>query len=415
MVCSLFALTNYRKKENEKVAFYWLWLKRVLFSSKTIFQFSALFSLFGLILAVASLTVAILSVNGFSSGLEKTLVDKQGHLRIQAKNNIFKEELLEDITDYKDFFSNQALFLSFEALILHEGRFKGVFFEAVQDEKLKSFSFLKNRILEGDLESSEPFVILGSTLAQELNLSVGSEVLVIVSQSEDSYFSRKQSQYKVSALVDFGRHEFNSRFVLMPLSSAQVLGMDKVSGVSLWLKRKDQTDFLNKRLKNTLEDSYFVSSWKDMDKNFFEVIESDKKIIFFVLFILIIAAGFNVSSSLFVQVFRKTKDISILRAMGAKKGTIRNLFLLNGLILGAFGTALGIFVALLLCYMLIFIQNRWRFLPAKVYKINEIVLDWQSMDMLLIFIVSLIVVILSSFLPANRAYKMNVKTGLSYD
>ena len=86
--------------------FYWLWLKRVLFSSKTIFQFSALFSLFGLVLAVASLTVALLAFNGFSSGLEKALVEKQGHLRIQTASPIAPEKILEDIEGYKDFLIN---------------------------------------------------------------------------------------------------------------------------------------------------------------------------------------------------------------------------------------------------------------------------------------------------------------------
>ena len=145
------------------------------------------------------------------------------------------------------------------------------------------------------------------------------------------------------------------------------------------------------------------------------MIESDKKIIFFVLFILIVAAGFNISSSLFVQVFRRTKDISVLKAMGAKKKLIRNLFLLNGLILGFFGSIMGISTGLFICYLLIFAQNKWRFIPAKVYQINEIVWNWQSTDLFLIFIVSLAVVILSSLLPAGRAYKMDVKAGLSRD
>lgn len=394
------------------MSFYWLWLKRVLFSSKTIFQFSALFSLFGLILAVASLTIAILVVNGFSSGLEKALVDRQGHLRLQADNNVFKEDILEDIANYKKFIANQALFLSFEGLILNGPHFKGVLFEAVEDEKLKSFPFLKNRILKGNLEHSEPFVIIGSALAKELKLTLGSSSSVIVSQSEDSYFSRKQFRFTVAGIADFGRHEFNSFFVLMPLSSAQSLGMDKVSGISLWIKNKNQLGLLKQKMKNSLKGSYSIHSWKDLDRAFFEVIESDKKIIFLVLFILIIVAGFNVSSSLFVQVFKRTKDISILKSLGAKKSLVRNLFLLNGLIFGFLGSAIGIFTGLFLCHILVFIQNKWRLIPEQIYKVNELVLDWQNHDLLFVFIASVTIVILSSLLPARRAYKMNIRTGL---
>ena len=387
-----------------------------MFSSNSLFQFSSLFSLVGLILAVAILTVALLVINGFSSGLEKTLIGKQGHLRIFSEENVSEREVLERIKPYQSALSSQALFFSFEGLILYKHNFKGVFFEAIQDEKLKTLSFLKNRIIEGSLMASkEPFVLVGSDLAQELNLSIGSEVLVLVSRPEDSYFSKKTLTYKLSAIVDFGRYEYNSRFVLMPLSSVQALGKDQVSGVSLWLKKKEQTEFFKKQLKKRLKDSYFVYSWKEVDEAFFNIIESDKKIIFFVLLILIIVAGFNVSSSLFVQVSRKTRDINILKAMGAKQGVVRNIFLLKGLILGVFGTIFGLLLGLLFCYMLLFAQEKWRFLPAKVYEVNEVVLDWQNKDLVLIFVVSLIVVLLSSYIPARRAYKMAVRRGLSRD
>ncbi|MCZ0933418.1 MAG: ABC transporter permease [Oligoflexia bacterium] len=345
------------------MAFYILWLKRVLFSAKTVFQFSSLFSLFGLILAVAVLTVAVLAVNGFSSGLEKALVDKQGHLRIQSDHGVLKEDLLEITEDYKDFFDKTVFFLSFEALIVKGQSFKGAFFEAIEDKKLKSLSFLKNRMIEGHLDFSSTFVVLGSELAEELNLSVGSKVSVIVSQGLN--LSRKQAQFKLAGIIDFGRYEFNSFFALMPLSSSQILGFNQVSGMSLWLKDKSRVAFLKRELSQALPPHYSIQSWKDSDRAFFEIIESDKKIIFFVLLILIISAGFNVSSSLYIQVFKRTKEISILKAMGIKRTAIRNLFLLNGFILGAFGSALGLILCLYICAILIFLKNQCHYIPSQ--------------------------------------------------
>ncbi len=397
------------------MSFYELWLKRVLFSSKTIFQFSSLFSLLGLILAVASLTVALLAVNSFSSSLENILINQQGHLRIQAQNNVSKEELLESIAVYREHFSSQAVFLSFEGLIIKGRHFKGAFFEAIQDDKLKSLSFLKNNILEGHLESSEPFLVLGRELAEELKLSAGDSVTALASPSEDSHFSRKQAHFKAGAIADFGRYDWNSSVILMPLSFARQLSYDQVSGASLWLKSGHQIDLLKQKMENSLGDFYTVRSWRDIDRAFLSAVESDKKIIFFVLFILVVSAGFNISSSLFIQVFRRAKDISVLKAMGAKKRQLRNLFVLNGLLLGFIGSVIGISAGLLICYLLIVAQNKWRFIPIKAYQVNEIVWNWQSSDLLLIFIASLSIVILSSLLPAGRACKMSVKAGLSYD
>ena len=225
------------------MAFYILWLKRVLFS-RAVFQFSSLFSLFGLVLAVSVLTVAVLAVSGFSSALEKTIIDKQGHLRIQSENEVFKEELLEVTADYKEFWDKQFFFLSFEALVIKGQSFKGAFFEAIEDESLKNLSFFKNRMIEGDLSFQQPFIVLGSELAKELNLSVGSELSVITSQG--SNFSRKQAQFKLAGIIDFGRYEFNSFFALLPLSMSELLDFNKVSGLSVWLKNKNQTELLKK-------------------------------------------------------------------------------------------------------------------------------------------------------------------------
>jgi len=396
--------------------FYTLWLKRILFSPQTFFPFSSLFSLFGLILAVASLTIALLVVNSFSTGLELILIDRQGHILIQNKKESSREELWEELSFYEDQIQNTLFFLSFEALIVKDKKFKGVLFEALEDEKLKDLTFLKKRLREGFLlEEGENSILVGSELSQILNLSIGSKVSVISTQSKDLIFSRKHLEFQVAGIIDLGRHDFNSSFAFMSLSSAQKLGFEKISGVKLWLKDKKQTVTLSQQLSQNLFDSHFVQSWKSADPSFFEIIQSDKKIIFFVLIILIISAGFNVSSSLFVQVFKRTKEINLLKSLGLEKNHIRNLFLLNGLILGIIGSLLGLFLGLFICYLLIFIQNKWHIIPAQTYEINEIVWNWNPFDLLLIFSISLGIIVLSSLLPARRAYKINIKRALNYD
>ncbi len=356
-----------------------------------------------------------MAVNSFSSGLEKTLIDKQGHLRLQTQTPVSSGKLQQDLLPYQDFLVHQALLLSFEALILKDGQFKGVFFEAIQDDKLRQSSFLKNRIVKGDLKSAKPFIIVGLSLAEELDLSPGDKATVIVPQPEEGRFSRRPAHFKVGALVDFGQYSFNSSLAIMPLSFTKIFGQDYVSGAGLWLKKKAQVSFLKQKMEDEMEDIYSISSWKDMDRAFFEVIESDKKIIFLVLLILIISSGFNISSSLFIQVFKKTKEISILKAMGAKKGLVRNLFLLQGLFLALVGSVIGVLIGLLLCRFLIFAQNQWHFIPVSVYKVNELAWATDPSDLLLIFVASWIIVILSSLLPAKRAYQMNVQAGLAND
>jgi len=401
-----------------------------LFSSQTLFQFSSLFSLFGLVLAVSCLTVALLAINGFSAGLEKILVNRQGHILVQPLAPLPKEEILEELSFYRGNIEKELFFFSFEALLVKDGSFKGVLVEAIEDDKIQELSFLKTGLLEGDLsvpskkhgfsknnnlDASLKSLFVGSELAKILNLSVGSQVSVVIARSEDPLFSRRLADFTVRAVLDFGRHDFNSSFALMPLSVAEKLGFDKLTGVKLWLKDGKQSQSLTRELSEALSSSYSVKSWRSVDPAFFEVIQSDKKIIFFVLIVLVIAAGFNVSSSLFVQVFKRTKQINLLKALGIESSRLRNLFLLNGLLLGIVGSFFGLLLGLAVCRLLILAQNKWSLIPAQTYQISEIVWEWSFPDLFLIFFLSLFVIVLSSVLPARRACKLNIKNALSYD
>ncbi|MGI9549453.1 MAG: ABC transporter permease [Bdellovibrionales bacterium] len=395
--------------------FYWIWLKRVLLSPRNIFQFSTIFSLLSLILGVASLTTAVLAINGFSLGLEKAIVDMSGHIIVSSENHTTQEEIFEKLSPYDRFIKYKLSFLSSEALMLHSKNFKAVLIEGIEDSQLIRHKFLKKRLLKGSFKNFQNGLIVGKSLSEELNLKVGSSASLVISDASDFYFSRKPKNFLVQAIGDFGRYDFNSRYILMPLSFLQTLShkKDQVSGVRLWLKEGSKAMELSVRMNKKMRD-YKVVFWKDLDRNFFEVINMDKKIIFLVLLILIFAAGFNVSSSLFIQVFKRTKDISTLKSLGSTAAFIRNLFLLHGLVLGVVGVGLGLLLGWGICYGLIFLQDQFHFIPEQVYQVNTILLEWKLKDFLFIGISSFVVIFVSSLSPAKKAYKMSVTKGLSY-
>ena len=397
---------------------YLLWLKRVLLSPKNIFEASAVFSAAGLSLAAAALTTALLVVNGFTASLEKAIVDRSGRLSVLSDGFAAREELERALLPHQDLIREQAAFLSFEGIILRGGKFKGAFFEGADEEHLKNSSFLRRRILKGEISGKKPFVIIGRALAKELKADIGSPVSVVMAADRKSpFFSRKQKTFFVSAIADFGRHDFNSRYVLTSLADGEALLGSKglVSGIRVWLKQKGEALPLARQMRREKAGPYHIVHWKDMDRWFFKVIEMDKKIIFFVLFIMIIAAGFNVSSALFVHVFRKTREISILKAMGAAGSTIRNIFLLEGLVLGALGLSSGVFLGWGIVSALIYAQNKWHFIPEEVYQVNEIVLYMDPQDMAVLLLASLAVIALASLIPARRAYKKDIKEGLAHE
>ena len=398
--------------------FYRLWLKRVLLSPHNLFQFGSLFSLFGLALGVASLTTALLVVEGFSAGLKRAIWDISGQVIILAEERgVSKEILSERIKPYKNQIENRIDFLSFEGLILKDGKFKGALFNGMDKAGLKKNSRFLKRITHGALPEREDFIIVGKGLAEDLKLQVGSRVPVVVPGPENSTgFSRKKKVFTVEAIADFGRHVLNSRYVLMSLSSGRFLKgqREEVSGTRLWLKDAGKAEAISLSLRQ--KNPYFiVSSWRDLERNFFKVIEMDKKIIFFVLLILVLAAGFNVSGSLFVNVFRRTREISILKAMGAGESFIAGLFLMEGLVLGILGAVTGLGLGWSICFGLLKLQNRWNFIPLDVYQVNEIVLRVKATDVLVVLLVTIAVSFLASLAPALRAYRMNVTEGLAWE
>lgn len=401
--------------------FYRLWLKRIIFSPSDVFQLTSLFSIFGLILGVAVLTIALLAVNGFSLSLQKVIVDRNGHLVFLSEVRQPTENFLEKLKAYQPSIHHSVPFLSFTGLASNSHQLKGVVFEGLDFQSFPSDLNFQKRIVKGrlDLKNTRPFVILGRSLAKDLKANVGDLIqTVFVEPSKYRGFSRKKKTFPVAGIADFGKHDLNSRSVLMPLSSGQkLMGQgDQASGLRVWLKDQEQAEHFAKMLNYQYGRSgYQAISWMDMEKAFFNNINSDKRIIFFVLLILIIAAGFNVSSALFVQVFKKIREISILKAMGAANSVILRIFLLRGLALGLFGGLLGLCFGLSVFQGLLFFQKKWNILPEEVYQVSEIVLHWKTWDLVLIFVSALIVVLLASLLPARRACHIPIKEGLTYE
>lgn len=390
------------------------WIKKVLFFSNNIFKSSSLFSLLSLVLACTFLSVAILVVNGFSASLEKSLIDLNGHIMVSAPSPVSKKQFLKPLSQYKKDIQHQSPFLSFEGLLLKSKQFKGVIFEARSFKKLPLF--FKNRILKGRISNHKEGVVIGKALAQELRLKIGSPVYAIV-PLQGSILKKKSKQISVVAIIDFGSYDLNSRYVLVPLSAGQYLYQQasKVSGIRLWLYQKDKVNSFMLKIKNQMPNSFEIFSWKQLETAFFKMIESDKKIIFFVLFLLIIVAGFNTSSSLFVNVFKKTKEISILKTMGASRFLLFSIFSLKGLIIGIIGSTLGILLGSSIFFSLIEIQKKWNFIPETIYKVNPIYAEWNYKDFLLLFLATLLVTFIASLLPARRACLIDIKQGLDYE
>ena len=360
----------------------------------------SLSAVFSLTLSVAILTLAVLCVNGFYYGLKQVIIQHHGHVTLRSFENKPKASIIKDLNSYKARFSQIQPFINFQGLILSKSQFKGMIFEGVDSTKWATHQGL----------------IIGVSLAQEMDLQPGSFVQIVTTGGKMNVFSAKKTKIKVQSVVDFGKHDLNARYAFLPLGLAQDLLNQKnhISGVRLWLHDSAKMESLLFILSSVFDDMEVVS-WLDMEREFFYVIESDKQIIFLVLFILIFIAGFNVSSSLFIQVFKKTREISILKAMGASHFFIFRMFIKKSLIIGGVGSCLGMLTGLIVFQFLLLLERKINFIPDSIYQINDLVFSWQSSDILWVFICTMFVSFVAGIFPARRAYKICVREGLAHE
>ena len=375
-----------------------LLLKKIMFS-KEFFRLPFFLSFLGLSLAVMALTSSLLAFHGVSESLETVIINQRGHIRVESPFPIPKNKLFQDLKSFDEFFKQKSPFLSFEALVLNKGKVKAVFFEALEQKRLEKVS-------------QEKGLVLGRVVAESVGVSVGDEVLVVSSSGEN--FETKKATFSLGEISDFGRHDLNSYLALLPLKKASLLGKKGISGAHLWLKNPDSLNEVKFHLKKTLKD-YQIETWKEADQSFLTDIEFEKRILFFLLMILVVSAGFNVASSFFVQVFQKTKGISILKTMGMEKLQILLTFLFSSLVMSFFGVIFGIILGLCLWRFLIFLQDQFLIIPSEIYNVSGILWTVSPFDLLLIFFASLFVCLVSSFFPALRACQMSVSEGLSYE
>ncbi|MGE0634251.1 MAG: FtsX-like permease family protein [Pseudobdellovibrionaceae bacterium] len=391
---------------------------------------SALFSLLGLVLGVASLVVAMAVMSGFELALSRALVDVTGDLRLfQRAAGRFTEpweELIEKAKKAEPRIVDGARFTILEGVAASKGRLSGVMVQGVDEAKINSVLNIKGRIIEGALEvrkkteDDETPALVGKGLLKNLNLKVGDTFKVVVPVADDlapSRFSRKLATFRVAAALDLGKHDFDERWIVTGLEAAQTLSAigDGYSGLILKTTNSLDARGMAFRLNHELGAPYWVKDWRQLNENLLEAVKIEKFVIFFILLIILVAAAFNVSSTLFINVVNKYSLISILKTVGATPQFILRVFSFQGLMIGAIGLFFGIIIGLLLCFAFTFVQEQFSFLPGDVYHVDGFGASLQWMDLLVISIATLTICFVSTLAPAMRGARLSPVEGLRYE
>jgi lipoprotein-releasing system permease protein len=385
---------------------------------------TAVLSVIGIIIGVASLVVAMAVVSGYESTLKRTVIDVAGHVLVMKRGaSLSTDEFKRDIVPLVPEMVAATPFLYLEAVIASEGQISGIVIEGMDLATVHSVLNLKSRLQQGHFseETHEiPSAWIGKGMAKKYGLHVGDKVHVVLpinAEFDAGSFRPRLGEFLVEGILDLGRQDYDARYLMTDLKSAQQLAQvgDKVSGYQLKLNSADAAAPVAKRIATQFDYQYWARDWEDVNHNLFEAARLEKVIIFLVLLVLVIAAAFNVSSTLFVGVVKRYHDIGLLKTLGATQRSIRRVFLLQGLGLGLLGSLMGLILGLLLCGIFMWAQAHFHLIPAEVYKLDRIQVELRTGDFAAIIGTCLAICFVFSWAPARRGAELKPVEGLRYE
>jgi lipoprotein-releasing system permease protein len=222
---------------------------------------------------------------------------------------------------------------------------------------------------------------------------------------------------KLNGVLDLGRHDFDERYILVSLKSLQAItGLtNRITGMRIRIQKDGDAEEISRKIESNFGSPYFASTWKDSNSAIFEAIQYEKPVIFFIVLLISFAAAFNIATSLFVSVFRRYREISILRTAGATQSFIVRLFATQGMLIGSIGGGLGVLLGLGICSGLEWVQKKFPLFPGDVYRIDKVILEVRPLDLGAIVLVSMLICFLAALAPAFRGARLKVVEGLRYE
>ncbi len=271
----------------------------------------------------------------------------------------------------------------------------------------------------GDPEPSGSFpgIVLGRELARNLGVVPGDTVHLISPRGmlAPTGHVPAMKPFRVSSYFESGMYEFDQTFAYIHLHDAQrLLRMgDAVTGVEVRVEDIYQARAVADAIVTQLGSEYYARDWMQMNRNLFKALKLERRVMFIILTLIFLVAAFNIASSLIMMVMGKTKDIAILKAMGATNGSIRKIFVFNGMVIGTIGTGLGLVLGVVLCNLL----RRYNIheLTGDIYYFTtQLPVKMEAVDVACIVAAALVICFLATIYPARQAAKLNPVEAIRY-
>jgi len=412
--------------------------------SKKFISLNTWISIGGVGLGVMALIVVIAVMSGFSKDLRDKILGTNSHVVVSNMNRAMVENydgIIKKVSSVKGVIA-AAPFIMNQVMLINGDRVSGIVVRGIDPEKEETVSDLGKNMVSGtvsDLKIKSSFsgeikgrekknragIILGKELLRRLGVGVGDIVSMVspVSRVTPVGLIPRMKLFKVVGVFESGMYEYDANLSFILLKSAQKFFSMKngVSGIEVRVSDIEQAGNIASVIQNKLGFPYLVRDWMRMNRNLFSALKLEKIVMFIILILIIFVAAFNIVSTLFMLVMEKTREIAILKSMGASCSSIIKIYSYQGLVIGLVGTFLGCATGFVIVPNLNeivgFIESIFGIVafPSDVYYLDRLPSKIQYMDSFLIIIFSVVICLVASLYPAWHASKLDLVDGLRYE
>ena len=387
---------------------------RYIFSKgrKRIVSFMAFISILGIAVGVACLITVIAVMNGFRGELERRIVGQSPHIIIEKQDGIRNEaykKIVHDI-DKLEGVKGAYPFIWGQGVVSFRKRAHGVALRSVDLENVIDRERLSRYMYAGAVALEGNGIVLGKELSMVLGAFIGDDIDIITAVSS------RPKKFKVTGIFHSGMYEYDLNLAYINLDrAADIFSTGSVAGgIGVDLESAGRPAYIKQQIKDIIPYDFYIRTWMELNENLFSALKLEKLAMFIILTLIVIVAALNIISTLTIMVTDKRKDIGILKAIGATRATVMNIFSLQGIMIGFFGVILGVISGLGIVLAL----DKWRFsiLPESVYYgIDYLPVRISVSDSMAVAIAALLISFFASVYPAYQASRLEPVDALRYE
>jgi len=379
-------------------------------------------------IGVAALDIVLSSFNGFEDEVRTRLINADAHIQLRKfyVQGIDKYQAIRDSIMAVPHVVGASPVITKEGVVRSKDNNQPAVIRAVDPVTIKDVSEVPKSIVSGEfnLDSMEvngrklPGIVLGRYLAENLLIFTPGDIvtLFIIPENANIFSAPRVKQFAVTGISEIGFYDYDKVMAYISLKAGQ--GLFKMHNSVSWIEIKLDDYNLAGKVARVIEKKlggypYLARTWFELNKTLYSWMTIEKWGAFVILCLIIMVAAFNIVSSLIMIVMEKTREIGILKSMGASSNGIMRIFLFEGAIVGLMGTFLGSFLGFAVCYL----QQKFGLvsLPSDVYLIDKLPVQMHAFDFIVIAAAGIFLCLAASVYPAYKASRLEPVEAIRYE